>query len=455
MADFRESDTLPKEEPAPQDHTEPVKPEIPEKDNAVNRARRIPEAPEDFDIADSKDTMLPVSELRELVESEPARTPKKSEHDRPGKELPSTPPGKERVASPGKSGDKKERGEFKLLGVSRVTLESEIRMVPGDQRMLPLVIYCAEPVYKKLMDHAESGLNAGPENSAVEVKGALIGLALIGQFPIVVICDALRFPISPNDRNDQCSFDAVEDEIIRRYFAAKAEGLSVVGYYHSHPDHPLFFSAFDAQMHNRRCNTSWKIGIVVQPRDRQIGFFIKMPGNNTSLHAFKSGQKPCLIVSLDADQPIAQNDMNQLEHQRYLMEQGSSPDSKSIDSSDKTGSGFSNPASTAPVRSLEREASKSVWKKGMFWFLIVLVSFAAFSLAVWFLRPHPVNRVVIPTEKQLEKPAATATSKSKTFRKEGIGAEEEEQATQHADSVRTPDVEKRTPKKETFDEKSR
>ncbi|MBN1552839.1 Mov34/MPN/PAD-1 family protein, partial [bacterium] len=190
---------------------------------------------------------------------------------------------------------------FQLLGVRPSIKDIEIYPIPGDQRFCPLKIFCANSVYRRIFRHAVTGVTRDEYNGALEVKGALIGIVLRESYPIVAITDIMEFPISEEDRNDQCSFGAVEDELIRRFLSNKGKSLSVIGFYHSHPDHPVFFSSFDAQMHNRRCRAEWKIGIVVQPREKRMGFFLKQPLNNLPLQTFISGQKPDFILDLDDD----------------------------------------------------------------------------------------------------------------------------------------------------------
>ncbi len=191
--------------------------------------------------------------------------------------------------------------EFKLLSVTPGTSKGEIEMfpVPGDQRSMPLRIFAAQSIYGKLLAHAEEGLGEKPDDSAWEVKGVLIGSALIDVYPTIVINDILELPSSDDDVNDQCSFGAVEDEIIRRRLAKLPRGLTVVAYYHSHPDHPIFLSDFDVAMHNRRCTSPWQLAVVVQPRDRQIGFFEKKHRDNRPLSAFVHAQKPSLKVDIN------------------------------------------------------------------------------------------------------------------------------------------------------------
>jgi len=327
---------------------------------AIDRVERYPEAPDDFTLDDESADLTPVSELGEIVEvKEPEGSENKIDRDvsedsleeegvseedcTPDVETSESQTAKIKTVAPAvddqnedvssqkdeaeqilietqmdqaesdRSGGKtipveitssngektSESSEFQLHSITPALKDEEIYPVPDDQRQIPMKIFCADDVYSQLMEHACEGLENSPGGQAFEVKGVLMGSAVIDQYPIIVINGVLKLPASPEDQNDQCSFGAVEDEIIRRKLEELPKGMSVVGYYHSHPDHPVFLSDFDVSMHNRRCTAPWKIAVVVQPREKEIGFFVKQPDHGQGLQSFVHAQQPSLKIYMD------------------------------------------------------------------------------------------------------------------------------------------------------------
>lgn len=188
-----------------------------------------------------------------------------------------------------------------VMKVERTFPNAEVPLLAQWDTSHRVQVYCWAPVFADLYHHAYSGLaqSDGGEQpdtmGACEVKGALLGSVVRTDEKIhVIINAALPLPFNMHDRNDRCSFGPVDDDVIRRWL--KDKPLAVVGYYHSHPDHPIFLSLFDVQTLNRRCLQEWTLAVVIQPREGKVGFFVKEWGEGGIV--FSSKQKPTATIDL-------------------------------------------------------------------------------------------------------------------------------------------------------------
>jgi proteasome lid subunit RPN8/RPN11 len=74
-----------------------------------------------------------------------------------------------------------------------------------------------------------------PEESGSETRDAMFSRCVRSLFPLVN-----RRDDSPRNR-----FSVTPDDVLEAEKAARAEGLEVIGWYHSHPDHPARPSDYD------------------------------------------------------------------------------------------------------------------------------------------------------------------------------------------------------------------
>jgi proteasome lid subunit RPN8/RPN11 len=89
---------------------------------------------------------------------------------------------------------------------------------------------------------AEAIRSHGEDAYPAECCGALAGRVVAGDVKEVV-----RLEPAVNRRTDDPHRYLIAPEDLRRLEGQlKSEGLEIVGYYHSHPDHPAVPSAFDA-----------------------------------------------------------------------------------------------------------------------------------------------------------------------------------------------------------------
>jgi proteasome lid subunit RPN8/RPN11 len=90
---------------------------------------------------------------------------------------------------------------------------------------------------------AEAIRRHGEEAYPAECCGALAGRVAPGDVKEVV-----RLAPAINRRTDDPHRYLISPDDVRRLEAGlRSEGLEIVGYYHSHPDHPAAPSAFDAE----------------------------------------------------------------------------------------------------------------------------------------------------------------------------------------------------------------
>lgn len=114
-------------------------------------------------------------------------------------------------------------------------------------------------------------------NQSVEVAGVLLGswprLQANGRYQVHVI-DAI---VARHTRSSPAevewtadSWKHCEENRLARY----PEGtVVVVGWYHTHPGHGIFFSPQDVSLHAAVFTEPWQIGLVLDPKQRTADFF--------------------------------------------------------------------------------------------------------------------------------------------------------------------------------------
>jgi proteasome lid subunit RPN8/RPN11 len=236
------------------------------------------------------------------LESEPAPSPAAA----PARSAaPGAPPRERTVETADLKDSAAEEPSVEITSVRRSLPAPVIPPVPHLPEASRTRLFCRKAVYSTLLTHAVEGLTRSdggvqdPAEGAREVKGVLLGTILEheGRF-LVQILEAFPLPLREEDRYDRCSFGPVEDERVRQRLA-DLPFCGVVGYYHSHPDHDVFLSPFDVMTLNRRCGQPWCVAVVVQPREREVGFFIKIYDQRSEVPLFTGGQLPISRVRLD------------------------------------------------------------------------------------------------------------------------------------------------------------
>jgi proteasome lid subunit RPN8/RPN11 len=119
-----------------------------------------------------------------------------------------------------------------------------------------------ETIYRAIRKHGE-------ETYPHECCGILLGLSEDGDNRVL---EAVR---AGNTRTDSAHnrYRIAPQELVRAQREARAKGLDIVGFYHSHPDHPAMWSSTDlAEAHWMTC--SYVITAVEKGEAKQTNSFL-------------------------------------------------------------------------------------------------------------------------------------------------------------------------------------
>jgi len=207
--------------------------------------------------------------------------------------------------------EKNKNAEYRNLGMTRT--ENESKVVQSEKTSLvkplkvkrikkfrnPIVDYdlvsiqstnkdpkiwisCSSHVMKKILDHAEKGLNTDTSNKDGKVqerKGVLFGdHAKEKDGYRLWVKEFLPLPSKSSDCGDRCEITAEDEAKILSSQKDEMNGLEIVGLYHSHPLHHIFLSEYDIRMLNDRYIKPWHVALVVQPKEKKAGFFTRESG---------------------------------------------------------------------------------------------------------------------------------------------------------------------------------
>jgi proteasome lid subunit RPN8/RPN11 len=149
-----------------------------------------------------------------------------------------------------------------------------------------------EQVYNAIRLHGE-------ETYPHECCGVLLGRSVIGEGladGVNQVEDAVR---AGNTRTDSAHnrYNIAPQELIKIQRVGRERGLDIVGFYHSHPDHPAQWSPTDfAEAHWLGC--SYVITAVEKGAARQTNSFL-LTGTNEDDKAFED--EPVEVLQLEAE----------------------------------------------------------------------------------------------------------------------------------------------------------
>ena len=127
------------------------------------------------------------------------------------------------------------------------------------------VIIGQEPL-RQLQAHGESDLDS-------EVGGALLGNAYRYRGETYVEVQA-ALPARTDDHGpNHFTFNADAWSRLHRDRAAHYPGLDIVGWFHTHPNLGVFYSADDVVVHSAAFVMPWHVGLVVDPLRKEAGLF--------------------------------------------------------------------------------------------------------------------------------------------------------------------------------------
>lgn len=135
-------------------------------------------------------------------------------------------------------------------------------------------LYVSKRVLEEVWDYVA-------ENSSVEVGGILVGHPFRDlDYPVstfVVIVGAIR---QESDNHSIGHFAVSPPELAqtRSIMENRYPGLTVVGWYHSHPGHGVFLSSWDMQIVRSIYDAMWNVALVVDPVRGEYAFFLGPEG---------------------------------------------------------------------------------------------------------------------------------------------------------------------------------
>lgn len=143
----------------------------------------------------------------------------------------------------------------------------------GRQLESKFQVYFLESTYKDILKHVET-------TPDIESGGILIGhhfKTFEGEIQFVVVSGAIA-QHSENRSRVHFTVGPKEDQAARKVLEEKYDGLTVVGWYHSHPNHGIFLSGQDMDIVRGWYNLPWHIALVIDPIRRIEGIFVGPKG---------------------------------------------------------------------------------------------------------------------------------------------------------------------------------
>jgi len=172
-----------------------------------------------------------------------------------------------------------------------------------------LEVRCTQGVLRAMLGHARKGLTIAKgglmEREAIEVKGWLLGrVEQMGRRLLVVVERTVELPLHALDRNDAAYFTATDhvllDQKLRKY-----DGGQLIGYYHSHPMHPVRMSEQDILHFRENLTEAYQLAAIVGPGESATGFFLQR-----GFEGYSANQEPEFRVEYEDDMPIVDNGLS-------------------------------------------------------------------------------------------------------------------------------------------------
>jgi proteasome lid subunit RPN8/RPN11 len=122
-----------------------------------------------------------------------------------------------------------------------------------------------ESVLEALLDYSEQDLQR-------ECGGFLIG-GLTWEPRRVVAVRHFLPAVEARSRSASLTFTHATWSAMTRTVSERFPDESVVGWHHTHPGLGVFLSGYDLFIHRHFFKEAWQIAVVVDPRQRELGFF--------------------------------------------------------------------------------------------------------------------------------------------------------------------------------------
>jgi proteasome lid subunit RPN8/RPN11 len=105
-----------------------------------------------------------------------------------------------------------------------------------------------------------------------ERGGFLLG-GVYGQAPQYVLVRHFHPALEAQGRSASLTFNHETWAALTRQLGTHFPDDSLIGWQHTHPGFGIFLSGYDLFIHKNFFSQPWQIALVVDPRQRQLGFF--------------------------------------------------------------------------------------------------------------------------------------------------------------------------------------
>ncbi|MBC8423839.1 Mov34/MPN/PAD-1 family protein, partial [bacterium] len=171
-----------------------------------------------------------------------------------------------------------------------------------------LEVHCTQGVLRAMLGHARKGLTVAKgglmEREAIEGKGWLLGrVEQSGRRLRVIVERTVELPLHALDNNAAAYFTAT-DHVLLDQKLRKFEGGQLLGYYHSHPMHPVRMSEQDILHFRENLTEAYQLAAIVGPGENATGFFLQR-----GLDGYGANQEPEFRVDYEDDMPVVDNEL--------------------------------------------------------------------------------------------------------------------------------------------------
>ncbi|MCJ7519583.1 MAG: Mov34/MPN/PAD-1 family protein [Anaerolineaceae bacterium] len=168
---------------------------------------------------------------------------------------------------------------------SRIPLHRALRWVPkdGDLNSVepPLNVFLTQNAFVRMCAHAGSDLDN-------EVGGWMAGKycrdSLYGT-PFIVI-DTILPAIHTNQDAAHLTFTGDTQIALHNHLEEHFPDKVFLGWYHTHPRMGVFFSHWDAWLHQNFFPEAWQVALVIEPHRSVGGFFIRQADGSLDQRAY-------------------------------------------------------------------------------------------------------------------------------------------------------------------------
>jgi len=159
---------------------------------------------------------------------------------------------------------------------TRMPTHKAIRWEPRDEEMkripAPLSIFLTQNAYVRICAHAGSDLDN-------EVGGWMAGKycrdSLHGT-PFIVV-DTILPAVYTEQGAAHLTFTGDTQVALHNHLEEYFPRKVFLGWYHTHPRMGVFFSHWDAWLHQNFFPENWQVALVIEPHHSVGGFFIRQP----------------------------------------------------------------------------------------------------------------------------------------------------------------------------------